>query len=71
MLLFALGWWLGQTFLNFVHERAKLRDKVCQLQQSLAHATIELQRDTISDDRPVVSQPAIVIDRTDYRPTAS
>lgn len=67
MLLFALGWWLGQTCLNFVRERAELRDKVCQLQQSLAHATIELQRDTISDDRPVVSQPAIVIDRTDYK----
>ena len=60
-------WWVGQTCLNFIDERKALRDKVCQLQQTLAHSTIELQYDTIRDSIPVVSQTVITVDKTDYK----
>lgn len=59
--------WIGQECLKLFRERSELRDKVSQLQNTLAHSTIELQHDTISLERPVVKQSVVVIDKTDYK----
>jgi len=59
--------WFGQTCLSYVKENRRLHDQVSQLQNTLAHSTIGLQRDTIRDSIPVVSQQAVVIDKTDYK----
>lgn len=45
----------------------ELQGQVRDLQVSLAHAAIPLVHDTIRDTIHVVSQPAVIIDRTDYK----
>lgn len=51
----------------YASRNRELRQKVEQLQHTLSHSTVEIIRDTIRDSIPVASQPAIVIDKTDYK----
>lgn len=67
MLMLAVGCWLANVYHDLVQERHDMHSTISQLQNALAHATIELQRDTISNSRPVGFQPAVVIDKTDYK----
>ena len=58
---------VGRTFYKYAKENRELHQKVDDLQVSLAHATIPLQRDTIRDSIPVVRQKVVTIDKTDYK----
>lgn len=52
---------------DYARANRELRQKVEQLQSTLSHSTVEIVRDTIRDSIPVASQPAVVIDKTDYK----
>ena len=52
---------------SIIRENRELHQKVDDLEVSLAHATIPLQRDTIHDSIPVVKQKVMTIDKTDYK----
>lgn len=58
---------LLKTHIDHLHERQEMRARISQLQQTLAHSTIELLRDTIRDSIPVVTQHVVTIDKTDYK----
>lgn len=66
-LAFCLISWFIHVCIDFVREREEMRDKICLLQDAIAHSAIEIRHDTIRDSIPVASQPAVIIDRTDYK----
>lgn len=53
------------------HSRDELEHQVRDLQVQLAHATIPLNQGTIRDSVPTTSQPAVIIDKTDYKQQAA
>lgn len=60
------------AFTFFVdRDNRRLKDEVSSLRHDLAHATIPLQRDTIRDSIPVVTQKVITVDKTDYKQMAA
>jgi len=59
--------WMVHICRSFYVENRELHDKVDRLQYTLAHSTIGLQRDTIRDSIPVVTQQVITIDKTNYK----
>ena len=59
--------WLVTSFVVYAKENRELHQKVDQLQQTLAHSTIELLHDTIRDSIPIVTQQVVTIDKTDYK----
>lgn len=59
--------WGIQTCQGAIEENHRLQGKVDQLQYTLAHSEVQVKHDTIFDSIPVASQPAIVIDKTDYK----
>jgi copper chaperone CopZ len=56
-----------KTCINALEENKELRDRVEMLDYTLAHSTVEVKHDTIRDTIPVASQPAVIIDKTDYK----
>ena len=59
--------WSFQTCQSAIQENRELHGKVDQLQYTLAHSEVQVKHDTIFDSIPVASQPAIIIDKTDYK----
>ena len=55
------------SFLVYAKENRELHQKVDQLQQTLAHSTIEMLHDTIRDTIPIVTQHVVTIAKTDYK----
>lgn len=55
------------TCSGFLKKNREMKDQISQLQNALAHATIEFKRDSISGGREVVTQPPVIIDKTDYK----
>lgn len=56
-----------KTCVDSLNKQRSMQEKITWLQNALAHSTVELQRDSLSDGREVVSQPPVIIDKTDYK----
>lgn len=56
-----------ETCRSAINENRELHSKVDQLQNTLSHSVVQVIHDTIFDSIPTASQPAIIIDKTDYK----
>lgn len=56
-----------KTCVDSLNKQRSMQEKITWLQNALVHSTVELQRDSLSDGREVVSQPSVIIDKTDYK----
>ena len=63
-ILTGYGWLISRT-------NRELTSQVHDLQVQLSHAQVPMQRDTIRDSIPVVTQRVVTVDKTDYKKQAA